>query len=66
MSNIKSRMADLGMTQVDMIMLLRERGYEVQPPMLSSILRGTYTYPKAKKILAVCEEILAEREHESV
>ena len=45
MSNIKSRMADLGMTQVDMIMLLRERGYEVQPPMLSSILRGVYTYP---------------------
>ena len=44
MSDIKSRMADLGMTQVDMIMLLRERGYEVQPPMLSSILRGVYTY----------------------
>lgn len=66
MSDIKLRMADLGMTQVDMIMLLRERGYEVQPPMLSSILRGVYTYPKAKQILAECEKIVKEKENESV
>lgn len=63
--NIKERMEKEGMTQVDMILELQKRGYAVQPPMLSSILRGVYTYPKAKQILAVCEKILAEREHES-
>jgi hypothetical protein len=55
-------MANLGMSQVDMILELQKRGYEVQPPMMSSILRGVYTYPKAKQILAVCDEILRERE----
>ena len=63
--NIKERMEKVGMTQVDMILELQKRGYAVQPPMLSSILRGVYTYPKAKQILAACEKILAEREHES-
>lgn len=63
--NIKERMEKVGMTQVDMILELQKRGYAVQPPMLSSILRGVYTYPKAKQILAVCEKILVEREHES-
>lgn len=62
--NVKSRMADVGMTQVDMILELQKRGYVVQPPMMSSILRGVYTYPKAKQILAECEKILKERENE--
>lgn len=61
--NVKKRMAELGMSQVDMIFELRKKGYEVQPPMLSSILRGVYTYPKAKQILSACEEIL--NEHKS-
>lgn len=60
--NVKQRMSNAGMTQVDMIFELRKRGYEVQPPMLSSILRGVYTYPKAKQILAECERILDERD----
>lgn len=62
--NVKSRMADVGMTQVDMILELQKRGYVVQPPLMSSILRGVYTYPKAKLILAECEKILKERENE--
>lgn len=62
--NVKSRMADLGMTQVDMILELQKRGINVQPPMMSSILRGVYTYPKAKLVLAECEKILKERENE--
>lgn len=66
MSDIKSRMADVGMKQVDMILELQKRGITVQPPMLSSILRGVYTYPKAKQILAECENILNEKENESV
>ncbi len=58
--DIKSRMAEIGMSQVDMILELQKRGYTVQPPMLSCVLRGIYTYPKAKQILAVCEEIINE------
>lgn len=62
--NIKQRMEALGMSQVDMIFALQRRGVEVQPPMLSSILRGVYTYPKARRILAECEKVLMERERQ--
>lgn len=65
MKDIKSRMSDMGVTQVEMILELQKRGYTVQPPMMSSILRGVYTYPKAKKILEECDNILKEKEHES-
>ena len=57
-NEVKARMEYMGITQVDMILELQKRGLVVQPPMLSSILRGVYTYPKAKKILAECEKIL--------
>ena len=43
--DIKERMANVGMTQVDMILELQKRGYAVQPPMMSSILRGVYGRP---------------------
>ena len=62
--NIKQRMEVLGMSQVDMIFALQRRGVEVQPPMLSSILRGVYTYPKARRILAECDKVLMERERQ--
>lgn len=62
--NIKQRMEALGMSQVDMILALHRRGVEVQPPMLSSILRGVYTYPKARRILAECDKVLMERERQ--
>lgn len=65
MKDIKSRMATLEVTQVDLILELKKRGYTVQPPMLSSILRGVYTYPKAKKILEECDNILKEKEQAS-
>lgn len=61
MNEVKARMKYMRITQVDMILELQKRGLTVQPPMLSSILRGVYTYPKAKKILAECEKILDER-----
>lgn len=60
-NEVKARMKYMRITQVDMILELQKRGLTVQPPMLSSILRGVYTYPKAKKILAECEKILDER-----
>lgn len=60
--NVKERMLQLGISQVDMIRELRKRGWTVQPPMMSSILNEVYTYPKAMSILAECEKVLDERE----
>ena len=66
MNQIQERMKNLGIKQVDMILELRKRGIAVQPPEMSSIIRGIYTYPKSKRVLNECDRILAEREHESV
>lgn len=57
-------MKKLGIKQVDMILELRKRGITVQPPEMSSIIRGVYTYPKAKIVLDECDKILNERESE--
>lgn len=62
MSQIQERMKKLGVKQVDMILELKERGITVQPPEMSSIIRGVYTYPKAKRVLDECDKILTERE----
>ena len=63
MLEIKARMKQMKISQVDMIFELQKRGHNINPPMMSSILRGVYTYPKAKAILAECETILNEREN---
>lgn len=63
---VKERMERLGISQVDMIFELRKRGADIQPPQMSSILSGLYTYPKAKRILTLCEEILEEREKDGL
>lgn len=62
MSQIQERMKKLGIKQVDMILELKERGITVQPPEMSSIIRGVYTYPKAKRVLDECDKILTEHE----
>ena len=64
--SILERMSAAGISQVDMTVALRERGYVVQRQNLSPILRGVDTYPKAKAILAECEKILEEKENEPV
>ena len=61
MSRVQERMKKLGIKQVDMILELRKRGITVQPPEMSSIIRGVYTYPKAKLVLDECDKILDER-----
>lgn len=61
-AQILNRMKKLGYKQVDMILALRKRGIVVQPPEMSSILRGVNTYPKAAKVLTECENILEELE----
>ena len=64
MSRVQERMKKLGIKQVDMILELRKRGITVQPPEMSSIIRGVYTYPKAKVVLDECDKILNQRESE--
>lgn len=65
MSHIQERMKKLGIKQVDLILELRKRGITVQPPEMSSIIRGVNTYPKAKRVLDECDRILSEYERES-
>lgn len=65
MSQIQERMKQLDIKQVDLIIELRKRGIVVQPPEMSSIIRGVYTYPKAKRVLDECDRILSEYERES-
>ncbi len=65
MKTILECMDALGLKQVDMILELRKRGIVVQPPEMSNILRGINTYPKAKKVINECKNIIAEFEHDS-
>ena len=60
---VKSRLKELGLTQRWLIFELRKRGVDAQPPLLSSVLSGAYTYPQAERILKVCDEILTEVEN---
>lgn len=53
MSQIRERMKSLGVTQVQLILELRERGVVVQPPEMSQILSGVNTYPKAVRVLDI-------------
>ena len=63
MFQIKDRLKKLNKTQVWLIFKLRERGIEVQPPLLSSVISGVYTYPMAQRVLKACDEILKEVEN---
>lgn len=63
LDNIKERLAKLGMTQVELLRKLREQGTDVQPPQLSNIINGNYTYPKARKVLSLCDDLLTEVEN---
>jgi hypothetical protein len=62
MFQIRERTKALGKTQVWLILELRERGIVVQPPEMSQILSGVNTYPKAKKVLEVSNNILSDIE----
>ncbi len=62
MSQIRERMKSLGVTQVQLILELRERGIVVQPPEMSQILSGVSTYPKAVRVLDMVKQILSDIE----
>jgi len=60
--DVRDRMKKVGMTQVEMILELQKQGVTVQPPEMSQILSGVNTYPKAKRVLELCDKILTEKE----
>lgn len=62
MYKIKERLANLGKSQVWLLMELRKQGVVIQPPQLSNIINGIYTYPKAKHIGDMCDKIIKEVE----
>lgn len=66
MNEVKSRMKEMGISQVEMILELQKRNIRVQPQEMSSILRGVATYPKAERVLAECERVLDERANDVV
>ena len=62
MYQIKERLKERGHSQRWLIIELRKRGLVVQPPEMSQILNGACTYPKAMRVLEMCDKILSESE----
>lgn len=65
MYDIKSRLDSLGKSQVWLLKELRKRGINTQPPQLSNIINGIYTYPKAQLVGKTCDEIIKEAERDA-
>lgn len=63
MYNIKERLSQIGKSQVWLLQMLRARNVNTQPPQLSNIINGNYTYPKAQAILEICNDVLTEVEN---
>ncbi len=64
-NRIKERMEKQGLSQVDAILALQKKDIVVSTNLMSSILRGVYTYDKAKIVLRELDKILTERESNS-
>lgn len=62
MSDIKMKLGKIGKSQVWLLKELRNRGIDTQPPQLSNIINGNYTYPKARSVLAECYKIIEQAE----
>lgn len=60
--SVKERLKSLNKTQVWLIHKLRDKGVVVQPPEMSCILNEVNTYPKARRVLKICDNILTEVE----
>lgn len=61
----REKMFRLNVRQVQLIAELRRRkGISVNPSQMSLILSGALVSDKARKVLAACEEVLAEMEKE--
>ena len=66
MYDIKERLSSLGLSQVWLLKELRKRGLNTQPPQLSNIINGVYTYPKAQLVGEKCNEIIKEAEENAI
>lgn len=66
MDGIKQRLSNIGKSQVWLLKMLRNQGIDTQPPQLSNIINGNYTYPKAIEVLNECDKIIQEYEKISV
>ena len=62
MCGIKERLSQLGKSQVWLLLELRKKGINTNPPQLSNIINGLYTYPKATLIMTECLKIIEEAE----
>lgn len=61
---IKIKLLELGKRQTDLLDELRRRGWKrLQQTELSTIVNGKLTTPKARSVLAMCDEILADWEN---
>lgn len=60
---IKVRLAVLGKTQVDLLKAVRKKGFEtLSYGMFSSYVNEMRIQPKGERVLAACEEVLAQWE----
>lgn len=61
--NIKARLAQIGKTQVELIMEIHRRGFpNLAPARFSQIIKGTYALGSAPQILDMADDILKEWE----
>lgn len=62
-NRFKHRLIDLGLTQRDVIRILRERyGEKMDSSTMSQIIHGEYSGPKGDRVLKEIEEVLGELE----
>jgi hypothetical protein len=60
---IKKRLLDLDMTQIELAQIINERfGERLNGPMMSSIIKGYYPGPLAGKVKKEIETVLSEME----
>lgn len=62
---IQVKLLKLGKKQMDLIPVLKERGWKVHPSELSLFIKKRAATPKAESVLAMCDEIISEWETES-
>ena len=60
---VKIRLLNLGKKQVDLLKVIRSKGYSnLQPPRLSSYINGANTTPQAQAVMKIVYETLEQWE----
>lgn len=64
-NSVKLRLLNLGKKQVDLLKVIRKKGYtNLQPPQLSSYINGANTTPQAQAVMKIVYETLEQWEAE--